>query len=212
MLFGQVFAICKINLCTLKQLYFNLLSKLQNKKNCLKVHNLILQITKTCSKSNFFVRQHIFDTVARFAPKQIWASENCHLAYSKLVGTPCRNTFKVFPMRETPVVYVFFHLAKKVMKKKGRNPCHLLWIKSSMSHKISSNLVNRFSHQEVFLLRTRKVEHFCCPVYGWMMQCGAWQTSVYEEDGELFCLQVILERCRTWYYSINIVFSGMKYQ
>ena len=131
-----------------------------------------------------------------------------------LLGHPVGIRSRFFPWGKHQLcMFFFFTLPKKLWKRKGGTL--VIYYESSlcsMSHKISSNLVNRFSHQEVFLLRTRKVEHFCCPVYGWMMQCGAWQTSVYEEDGELFCLQVILERCRTWYYSINIVFSGMKYQ
>ena len=39
------------------------------------------------------MRQHIFENVARFARKHFWTSENCILAYSKLVGTPCIGTF-----------------------------------------------------------------------------------------------------------------------
>ena len=77
LLFEQVFVICKIKLCTFKQffLFCNLLSKL--KYNCFKVHKLILQIAKTCSKSNYFVRQHmIYLNVARFTRKHFWASEH----------------------------------------------------------------------------------------------------------------------------------------
>ena len=79
-------------MCTFKQfsLCSNLLSKL--KKNCFKVHKLILQIAKNCSKSNFFGQQHMINlNIARFACKHLWVSEHYISAYSKPVWTPCRN-------------------------------------------------------------------------------------------------------------------------
>ena len=100
--FQTIFFICKIKLCTFKQffLFCNLLSKL--KLNCFKVHKLILQIAKTCPKSNYFVRQHmIYLNVASFARKHFWASEHYISVYSKPVWTPCNGSLQKKESKES---------------------------------------------------------------------------------------------------------------
>ena len=100
LLFEHFFANSKMKMTSLKQLFSNLLNKLLHTINCLKYAMCIWHLEKNAQKAFFFWRKNTSVRKRSSLRSQTFLSFRMFLLiYSKLVGTPCRNSLLVSMMR-----------------------------------------------------------------------------------------------------------------